>query len=64
MGVGFHFMNVGSGDCTIVHFPERTRIDGKEIAERIMMVDVYHHDNDEEYEDIIDYYKRYFKNNE
>jgi len=64
MGVEFHFLNVGSGDCTIVHFPERTRRDGKEIAERIMMVDMYHHDNDQEYENIIDYYKKHFKNND
>ena len=22
MGVEFHFLNVGKGDCTIVYFPE------------------------------------------
>lgn len=64
MGIKFHFLNVGSGDCTIVHFPERTRKDGKEKAERIMMVDIYYHDNKQKYENIIDYYKRNFKNND
>jgi len=62
MGIKFHFLNVGSGDCTIIHFPERTRKDGKEKAERIMMVDIYHHDDNEEYEDIINYYKENFRN--
>ena len=64
MGIKVHFLNVGSGDCTIVHFPERMRKDGKEKAERIMMVDIYSHENEQEYENIIDYYKRNFKNND
>jgi len=62
MGVRFHFLNVGSGDCTIVHFPERTRKDGKKKTERVMMVDMYHHDDHDEYEDILAYYKRNFRN--
>lgn len=60
--VKIHFLNVGYGDCTIVHFPERTRKDGKTKSERIMMIDLYHHDDHEEYEHIIDYYKRNFQN--
>jgi competence protein ComEC len=64
MGVKFHFLNVGSGDCTIVHFPERMRKDGKEKNERIMMVDLYHHDDNQEYENVIDYYKKHFKNSD
>lgn len=61
-GVRFHFLNVGAGDCTIVHFPERVQNSGKEKDERIMMVDLHHHDDHEEYEHIADYYKKYFKN--
>jgi metal-dependent hydrolase (beta-lactamase superfamily II) len=61
MGVEFHFLNVGYGDCTIVHWPERTRGD-KTLDERIMMVDIYHHEDHEEYEDAIKYYKANFKN--
>ncbi len=60
MGVIFHFLNAGSGDCTIVHFPKRTR-DGKNIDERIMLVDLCTHNDDPDYEDVIDYYKTYFK---
>jgi beta-lactamase superfamily II metal-dependent hydrolase len=62
MGIKIHFINVGSGDCTIVHFPERTRKDGKTKAERIMMIDINHHDDDDECEHVIDYYKNNFKN--
>jgi len=64
MGIRFHFLNVGTGDCTIVHFPERTRKDGKKKTERVMMVDMYHHDAHDEYEDILAYYKRNFRNND
>jgi len=63
MSVKIHFLNVGAGDCTIIHFPHRTRnSDGKKIDERIMMVDFCHHDNHEIYEDVINYYKRNFIN--
>lgn len=62
MGVEFHFLNVGSGDCTIIHFPERKHKDGKEKDERIMMVDLCHQDDNQEYENVIDYYKKHFKN--
>ena len=64
MGVKFHFLNVGSGDCTFIHFPSRTRKDGKTKNERIMMVDICHHEDHEEYEDVINYYKREFRNND
>ena len=62
--VKIHFLNVGSGDCTIVHFPERIRKDGKTKSERIMMIDIYHHEDDEAYEHVIDYYKKNFKNDD
>lgn len=63
--VKIHFLNVGCGDCTIVHFPERTRkSDGKTKTERIMMIDLYHHEDHEEYEHVIDYYKNNFKNDD
>ena len=61
MSVDFHFLNVGYGDCTIVHWPERTAGD-KTKDERIMMVDLYHRENDDEYEDVIEYYKTNFRN--
>ena len=64
MGVKVHFLNVGSGDCTIIHFPERKRNDGVEKPERIMMIDIYHHDEHEEYENVINYYKENFKNSD
>ena len=64
MGVEVHFLDVGYGDCTIVHFPSRTRKDGKEKSERIMMVDIYHDENQEEYEHVLEYYKQNFKNND
>ena len=64
MSAKFHFLNVGSGDCTIVHFPERTTTDAqgnKRIkAERIMMVDIYHREDHDEFENIIEYYKKHF----
>lgn len=60
--IKIHFLNVGCGDCTIVHFPERKTHDGRTKSERIMMIDLYHHDNHDEYEHIIDYYKNNFKN--
>lgn len=61
-----HFLNVGYGDCTIVHWPERQIKDAqgkvtKEKPERIMMLDLCHHDKHEEFEHIIDYYKNNFK---
>lgn len=61
MGVELHFLNVGSGDCTIIYFPTRTRKDGREKTERIMMVDIYHHDDHPDYQNVIDYYKANFK---
>jgi len=61
MSIDIHFLNVGYGDCTIVHFPPRTRKNGKKKKERIMMVDIYHHDNHEEYENVINYYKANFR---
>lgn len=61
MSVDFHFLNAGSGDCTIVHFPERTRGD-KTIDERIMLVDLCTHADHESYEDVIAYYKSHFRN--
>lgn len=62
MAVKIHFLNVGAGDCTIVHFPYRTRKDGVTKDERIMMIDLYHHDNHDDYEHVIDYYKNNFRN--
>jgi len=61
MGVKFHFLNVGVGDCTIIHFPEKEiRKDGqllKTKEERITIMDINHHSDQEEYEHILDYYK-------
>ena len=62
--VKIHFLNVGCGDCTIIHFPRRVRKDGKIKPERIMMIDIYHHENHDEYENIIDYYKKHFRNSD
>ncbi|MFH1368048.1 MAG: hypothetical protein ABII64_02850 [Elusimicrobiota bacterium] len=63
MGIRFHFLNVGSGNCILAHFPKRFRgSDKKEISERIMMIDICHHEDHEEYENVIEYYKRNFKN--
>lgn len=64
MGVTFHFLNVGSGDCTIIHFPERTRKDGKTKHERIMMVGINHHEDHDDYENVLEYYKRHFRNSD
>ncbi len=65
MGVEIHFLNVGEGDCTIIHFPSRKRKkDGKEKYERIMMVDICHNEDHEEYEDIVEYYKSNFANDD
>lgn len=64
MGIKVHFLNVGYGDCTIIHFPERTRADGTEKNERIMVVDIYHSEDHDEYENVIDYYKANFKNSD
>jgi metal-dependent hydrolase (beta-lactamase superfamily II) len=59
MSVDFYFLNVGYGDCTIVHWPERKAGD-KTKDERIMMMDLYHHEDDE-YEDVLEYYKTHFR---
>lgn len=61
MSVNIHFLNVGCGDCTIVHWPERTSGE-KTKNERIMMMDLYHHEDHDDYEDVINYYKENFKN--
>lgn len=60
--VKVHFLNVGIGDCTIIHFPERQTKDGRVKDERIMMIDMYHHDDDVAYENVMEYYKRNFRN--
>lgn len=60
MSVDFHFLNVGYGDCTVIHWPERTAGD-KTKNERIMMMDIYHHEDHDDYEDTIEYYKANFK---
>lgn len=60
MSVRFHFLNVGSGDCTIVHFPVRTK-GQREKAERIMIVDMNHHEDHEAYEHIANYYGKNFR---
>ncbi len=59
-GVNFHFLNVGHGDCTIIHWPARTAGE-KHMDERIAMVDLYHDTNREDYEDVIQYYKSNFQ---
>lgn len=64
MGVTLHFLNSGMGDCTIIHFPARERKDGTKKDERIMMVDIYHSEDHEEYENVIKYYKANFKNSD
>jgi len=61
MGVIFHFLNAGSGDCTIVHFPQRT-CGERTKDERIMLVDLCTHANHESYEDVFAYYKAHFRN--
>lgn len=63
MSVDFHFLNVGSGDCTIVHFPQRTRGDVS-LPERVMLVDLCTHKDHDDYEDVINYYKAHFRNND
>lgn len=62
MSLRIHFLDVGAGDCTIVHFPARTRHDGTRKSERIMMLDICHHDDHHRYENVIDYYKSHFRN--
>ena len=61
MPVDFHFLNVGAGDCTIVHFPRRTR-GNTTLDERVMMVDFCHHEGDYDYENVLRYYKQNFRN--
>lgn len=60
MSVKIHFLNVGAGDCTIIHFPARTRGD-KSLNERIMMVDINHNPTDRNYQNVINYYKENFR---
>lgn len=60
MSVKVHFLNVGSGDCTIVHFPPRKRGD-KSLDERIMMVDINHDPTNRSYQNVINYYKEDFR---
>lgn len=68
MPVKIHFLNVGAGDCTIIHLPERilyNKQTGSVIAnlpERITMIDFKHHEDHDEYEHVIDYYKENFAN--
>lgn len=62
MAVKIHFLNTGSGDCAIIHFPERLRkSDGGIKEERIMMLDLNHHEDNEEVENVIEYYKNNFR---
>jgi competence protein ComEC len=60
MSVKIHFLNVGAGDCTIVHFPERTR-ENRTLSERIMMIDINHDPTNLDYQNVIDYFKSNFK---
>lgn len=61
MSVKIHFLNVGDGDCTIVDFPKRVvKSTGKTKNARVMMVDINHHDNHNDYEHVINYYKQNF----
>lgn len=60
MSVDFHFLNVGDGDCTVIDFPART-MGTLNKDPRVMMVDSHHHEDHDEYEHIIDYYKRNFR---
>jgi beta-lactamase superfamily II metal-dependent hydrolase len=62
MSVDFHFLNVGNGDCTVIDFPARTNGVGQNQDARVMMVDIHHHGDHEEYEHVIDYYKKHFRN--
>lgn len=65
MPAEFHFLNVGDGDCTIIKFPSRTfQVSGQKIPSRTMMVDIHHHDEHEDYEDVINYYKNNFPGEE
>jgi beta-lactamase superfamily II metal-dependent hydrolase len=59
-GVNFHFLGVGHGDCTIIHWPERT-CGEKQKDERIAMIDLYHDTNRNDYEDVIQYYRANFQ---
>src|SRR4030042_1475944 len=60
MSVKIHFLNVGAGDCTIIHFPSRTRGE-KTLDERIMMIDINHDPTNRDYQNVINYYKENFK---
>lgn len=63
MSLKFHFLNVGDGDCTIVDFPaRRVKLTKKLIDPRLMMVDLNHYNEHDEYEHVIDYLKQNFEN--
>lgn len=59
--VKFHFLNVGAGDCTIIHFPSRKIWRTKTKSERIMVIDFCHHEDHDEYEHLLNYYKENFR---
>lgn len=63
MSLKIHFLNVGDGDCTIIDFPSRF-IEGTQVKydSRVTMVDINHHENHDDYEHVIDYYRRNFTN--
>lgn len=62
MAVKFHFLNVWCGDCTIIHFPERKREQSWEkIWERIMVIDINHAEDHDEYENFLEYYNTHFQ---
>jgi len=64
-GLKLHFLNVGDGDCTIIDFPARiVRSSQERHGERVMMVDIHHHEDHDDYEHVLDYYKRNFKDSE
>ena len=66
MTVDFHFLNVGDGDCIIVDIPERVlRSDPSvEFPARMMMIDTHHHDDHDDYEDVVRYYLAHFSDSQ